>query len=462
MRADDFTDRTFYVTDLLNNSEKIAGIVSYSPALRKTIFVSQVPFQPNGFFRVEIKTDVDTDDDGEIDEKGVHDLAGNPLDNAFMFTFRTNDTPFEETWSITLSADDGVSIDANNIAAVAYGALDGEDEKDARAVPKIASQFELSFLDRAQVKFDRDTRPADGRLGHHWFFAISNPDGDVTIEYQPSKKLAKSPDLRQYKVVRLVEFDSDGNVSNTIDLTPEDAEFNPTTGKYDPLEAYTYTPEGGETVRHFRLDVQKASFVATAFEKGTTTWKFFSAPITPERADPFVNLGDDIEPFQMYKYDAKISGYKIYPLDLGEVSLQAGYGYFTRLSEDVEVDVGGASNNDDIELELADVGWHAIGNPFVKSVNVADLQVDGKTFNQAVTDGLIEGTLYRWNVDAENSDAYEAVDKSGQLAPWDGYWLKTKSENLTLMIPAPDSLEDYTALPPSFDFLSHKLVSIAI
>ena len=456
MRADDFTDRTFYVTDLLNNSEKIAGIVSYSPALRKTIFVSQVPFQPNGFFRVEIKTDVDTDDDGEIDEKGVHDLAGNPLDNAFMFTFRTNDTPFEETWSITLSADDGVSIDANNIAAVAYGALDGEDEKDARAVPKIASQFELSFLDRAQVKFDRDTRPADGRLGHHWFFAISNPDGDVTIEYQPSKKLAKSPDLRQYKVVRLVEFDADGNVSNTIDLHPEDAEFNPTTGKYDPLVAYTYTPEGGETVRHFRLDVQKASFVATAFEKGTTDWRFFSAPITPERADPFVNLGDDIEPFQMYKYDTKISGYKIYPLDLGEVGLQTGHGYFTRLSEDVEVDVGGSSNNDNIELELVDVGWHAIGNPFVKAVDVEKLQVkQGETtelFADAVTAGWIEGTLYRWNVDPDGSDAYEAVDNSGQLASWDGYWLKTKSADLTLTIPAPAGLGGYTApLPPSFD-----------
>jgi len=434
--------------------------------LRKAIFVPKVPFQPNGFFRVEIKTDVDTDEDGEVDEKGVHDLAGNPLDNAFTFTFRTNDTPFEETWSITLSATEWTgnpsteepnagnttSIDANNIAAVEYGAEDGEDEKDARAVPRIASQFDMSFLDRAQVKFDRDTRPADGRLGHHWFFAISNPDGNVTIKYQPSKKLAKSPDLRQYKVVRLVEFDADGNVSNTINLKPEDAEFNPATGQYDPVEAHTYTPEGGETVRHFRLDVQKASFVATAFETGTTGWKFLSVPIKPERADPFVNLGDDIEPLKLYKYDTETSGYKIYPLDLGEVGLQFGHGYFTRLSEDVEVDVGGASNNDDKTVELEDAGWHAIGNPFVKPVNVVDLKINDKTFNTAVSENLIEGTLYRWDVDAENSDAYEAIDSSGQLNPWDGVWFKTKSANLTLTIPAPEGLGGYIApLPPSFD-----------
>ena len=35
MRATDFSDRTFAVMDLLDNNEKIAGFVSYSPALRK-------------------------------------------------------------------------------------------------------------------------------------------------------------------------------------------------------------------------------------------------------------------------------------------------------------------------------------------------------------------------------------------------------------------------------------------
>jgi len=436
MRADDFSDRTFAVADLLKGGEQVAGFASYSPTLRKSVFVPVVPFQPNGFYRVEIKTD-------------VHDFAGNPLDNAFMWTFRTTDSPFEETWSIILSADDGTSTDANNIVAVEYGAEDGEDEKDARAVPKISSQFDLSFLDRDLVKFDRDIRPADGRLGHHWFFAISNPGGDVTIMYQPSIKLTRSPDLRQYKVLRLMEFDEDGNVSNIIPLKPEDAEFDPNTGKYMPLEAYSYTPKPGEDSRHFRLDVQKASFVATEFVKGTSGWKFLSVPITPDRADPFVNLGDDIESFKLYKYDTAISGYKIYPLDIGEVALQTGRGYFTRLEEYVEVDVGGSANSEDKEIVLADIGWHAIGNPFVEAVNVADLQINGQTFDQAAE--LIEGTLYRWNVAPDASDAYEAVEISGQLLPWEGYWLKTKSAELTLTIPTPEALPDYPTLPPSYN-----------
>ncbi|MBC8217990.1 MAG: hypothetical protein H8E73_05945, partial [Planctomycetes bacterium] len=222
MRAGDFSDRTFYVTDLLNNNEKAAGFVSYSPALRKAIFVPVVPFQPNGFFRVEIKTDT-IKEDGTL-EKGIHDLAGNPLDNAFMFTFRTTDAPFEETWSITLAATDGTGIDANNIAAVAYSALDGEDEQDVRAVPKLSSQFGLSFLDRNQVKFDRDIRPADGRLSHHWFFTVSNPQNgsNVQIFWNPSIKLRRT--TRQYQVIRLVEFDADGSVNSTITLEPQKAE----------------------------------------------------------------------------------------------------------------------------------------------------------------------------------------------------------------------------------------------
>jgi len=459
MRAGDFSDRTFEVTDLLDNKVRVAGFVSYSPALRKALFVPQVPFKPNGFYFVTIKTDT-IDNLGEL-ESGVHDLAGNPLDNEFTFTFRTKDTPFEETWSIVLSAEDVetdefgnpinvLSTDANNIASVAYGAYDGEDETDAYSVPKISSQFDLSFLTHDQVELDRDTRPADGRLSHHWFFAIRHPEGDaVTIKYRPSSKLAKSPDERQYKVVRLTEFDETGNVSNDIQLFPEKSEFDTDKLEFTTLEAYTYTPKADETIRHFRLDVKKASFVATVLERGTSDWQFFSAPITPLIADPFVNLGDDIEPFKLYQYDTTLGGYKIYPLDIGEVALQTGHGYFIRLENDVEVDIGGAANNNDIApIELDAAGWHAIGNPYVKPVNVVDLKINGQTFNQAVSNGLIGGTVYGWKVDSNNSDAYQVV---GQMQAWEGHWFETKADNLTLTIPAPEGLGSFVPpLPDSY------------
>ena len=672
MRSGDFSDRTFYVVDLLKDNEKVAGFVSYSPALRKAIFVPVVPFAPNGFFRVVIKTDT-TKEDGSL-EKGVHDLAGNPLDNAFTLTFRTTDAPFEETWSIALAVTDGTGIDANNIAAVAYSALDGEDEQDARAVPTLSSQLNLSFVDSNKVKFDRDIHPADGRLSHHWFFAISDPKAGskVQIFWNPSTKMRKT--TRQYQVIRLVEFDKDGNATNTKTLDPKDVgtpsplpigegalQFNgsnnvvvnnhaslnhdgnytmmawvnladgenwpvilvksdfgndgPTqyqmqflensrklygycggnggkggpvysntalelnrwyhlasvvtydgtnstmtiyingnpdttgsqagkthnatvslgigtglTGKMDEVSlwkralsqaeiqgnmnkslsgdenglvgywpfdegsgattadkspnnntgtlnngptwikpprisgamAYEYTPAQGEAVRFFRLDVQKVGFVATTFEKGSSGWKFLSVPITPQRADPFVNLGDDISDdngnFKLYRYDTKLAGYKIYPLDIGEVALQTGHGYFTRLVKDVEVDVGGPTNGDTKTLELKDAGWHAIGNPFVKAVNVADLQVKQgdttKSFADAVTAGWVEGTLYRWKVAKGGTDAYEAVTAGGdqkQLTPWDGNWLNTKVNDLTLVIPVPADLANYTPpLPDSF------------
>jgi len=420
-----------------------------------------VPFQPNGFYRVEIKTDENRADGSSV--KGVHDLAGNPLDNAFMWTFRTTDAPFEPTWSISLSVTDGVSSNANNIAAVEYGALDEEDEKDVRAVPALSSQLCLSFLKRSSIEgpppteFDRDIRPADGRLSHHWFFVICDAanGSDVTINYKPSVKLTKS--TRQYQTLRLVEFDNAGQVTNTITLDPTEA-VDEETGAINEVPAYTYTNDG-EASRYFRLDVQKVGFVAGTFERGTSGWKFFSVPIKPQRDDPFVNLGDDIDPFQLYRYDTQLSGYKVYPYDIGEVSLQKGHGYFTRLEKSVEVDVGGTANSDLVTLELNAKGWHAIGNPFTKEVNVADLQITVEQtvslFDDAVAAGWVEGALYRWNTTAK-SDAYEEVTTTTQdpnatattLKSWDGYWLKTNQADLTLTIPTPDGLDSFVPLLP--------------
>ena len=447
MRPTDFTDRTFEVTDLLEDNKRVAGFVSYSPALRKAVFVPQVPFTPNGFYGVEVKTD--TENALGTTERGVHDLAGNPLDNALAWQFRTTDAPFEPTWSITLAATDGTATDANNIAGVEYGAFDEEDEKDVQAAPSpSASQLRMSFLNRQQVEFDRDIRPADGRLSHHWFFVIDNAadSSTVTIEWQPSLRLTRTD--RQYQIIRLVEFDNSGDVTNTITLDPTEASV-------DPVIAYTYTTNQGENSRHFRLDVQKASLVASNFSAGTSGWKFFSVPITPQRADPFVNLGDDIDPFKLYSYDTELAGYRIYPLDLGQVSLQPGHGYFTRLSEDVEVDIGGASNLAEQTLTLEGAGWHAIGNPFVKAVDVANLSVDDQTFKDAAV-SMIEGTLYRWTIGEGGeggSDGYEAVTIGGELTPWEGYWLRTKSESLTLTLPVPSELDSsyIPTLPDSYD-----------
>ncbi|RKY05206.1 hypothetical protein DRP77_01660, partial [Candidatus Poribacteria bacterium] len=458
MRASDFSDRTFYVTDLLDGGKKVAGYVSYSPALRKAVFVPVKPFRPNGYYRVEIKTDVDTDGDGEVDERGVHDLAGNPLDTTFVWTFRTTDVPFEPTWSINWRVSDGVTVDSNNVCGVEYGAEDGEDEKDVRAVPTLGSQMRMCFLDRERNEFDRDIRPADGRLAHHWFFVIDNakPGSTVTIEYQPSTRLTKA--TRQYQILRLVEFDQNGEVSNVIDLDPTQAEVDPNTGQPGYVVAYQYVNQG-ERSRYFRLDVQKAEFIATKWEVGTSGWKFFSVPITPRQAEPFVNLGDDIEPFQMFQYDTASGGYKVYPYDIGEVGLETGKGYFTRLNGDVEVDVGGAMNQGDVVITLEAAGWHAIGNPFIKEVRVADLKVNGQPFEEAVAAGAVEGTLYRWRVvskkeafaggqtGAPSADGYQAVGVEDSLKPWEGYWLKTNQPNVKLTIPAPPDLPNRAPVP---------------
>ena len=244
MRSTDFSDRTFEVIDLLNNAPPVGGFVSYSPALRKAVFVPVTPFNPNGFYKATINS-------------SVHDLAGNALKSEFSWTFRTTDSPFEETWSIILSATDGDSTDGNNIASVEFGAEEGEDAKDARALTAFGNQLALSFIDDQLTEFDRDTRPADGRLSHHWFSAVKHATGNVTLSWKPSSKLIQSAAQRQYKELRLVEFIDEGGTptQQTISLDPSVARDS--AGLPEQTDIYTYTPATGELVRYFRLDVMK-------------------------------------------------------------------------------------------------------------------------------------------------------------------------------------------------------------
>ena len=387
-----------------------------------------------------IKTDTENDD-GTI-ELGLHDLAGNPLDQEFSWTVRTKDSPFEETWAITLSATDGTSTDGNNIAAVAFNGLEGEDEMDAPAIPPLTpDKFRLVFVNQ-DVEYERDIRNADGRLSHHWFFVVENAKDKASVTVTWELSIGLTRDTRQYQGVQLVEFDKKGDVQNVIPMVPADGQVG----------SYTYTSD--KEPRYFRIDVQKApSLVAKNIEKGSSGWIFFSVPITPTIAEPFINLGDDIDPFMLYEYVTETSGYQIYPAERWDVALQTAHGYFTRVSDDVEIDVGGALNLEDKQLSLETPGWHAIGNPFILPVKVKDLQFTlggtTKDFDQASKDGWIEDRLYWWETKAGGDKYHEVKDKKNdKLEPWRGHWLRTKVADLTLTIPAPPGTAQAQPEPP--------------
>ncbi|MBP97402.1 hypothetical protein CMK18_15740 [Candidatus Poribacteria bacterium] len=509
MRADDFSDRTFLVSDLMDDNKKLAGFVSYSPALRKAIFVPVVPFRSYGFFHVLIKTDTkkfDSEGNLESTDFGLHDLAGNPLDNEFSFTFRTKGSVSEETWQLNFSVTDGEGTDSNNIAAVSIGSQDFEDGSDARAVPRLTPQLSFSFLlsnsgtsispssnldmtfyRNTPIELDRDVRPADGRLSHHWFFVVDNAqfDSDVIINYRPSSALKRTK--RQYPLLRLVDYgptpnllnsstpsyditfdSSDGGnpkkitYPNVIQLNPSQAEVDLATGQTKEVLAYRYRNAGdvNGVSRYFRLDVQKANMEVGNITRGSSGWVFFSVPIKPQNTDPAVNLADDIgsdnSPFKLFSYNSDLKSYKIYPLDLGQVSLQDGHAYFVRLEADnIDIDVGGTINRKDKVLSLKKAGWHAIGNPFPVAVDTNSLKFatgtdpsDEKDFTSASDAGLIEPNLYSWRTGIADPDQYQAVTVSGQLEPWFGYWLRTLKDDVSLTIPVPVIDEKYSPIPP--------------
>ena len=258
--------------------------------------------------------------------------------------------------------------------------------------------------------------------------------------------------------MRLVDFGLDGEVITVKSLRPSEVDID-STGQVEEVDVYEYNADSKiETSRYFRLDIQRAPVMEVQkFIKGSTNWIFFSVPVDPQHTDPRYNLADDIgsdsSPFKLYQYDAGFNGFRIYPLDTGQVALQSGHAYFTRVTKDVEIDVGGTTNQDQKRLPLKSAGWHAIGNPFPIDINISDLKIIKTTdpttsfsFNQAVTDNLIEPTLYSWKTEPGTDDHYSSNDQ--QLKPWYGYWIRTLQANLNLIIPAPSTIVDYTASPP--------------
>ena len=219
------------------------------------------------------------------------------------------------------------------------------------------------------------------------------------------------------------------------------------------LVAFQYqTKETGDFSRYFRLDIQRSDMEVYEFKKGTTDWIFFSTPITPQNADPFVNLGDDIDPFKLYQYDSDTNGYKIYPLDIGEMALQPGQAYFTILEQDVaQVDIGGTINHSSEPLSLENPGWHAIGNPLPKAVTVSSLKANDVGFKEAVSQSLIEGTLYTWGIESGEVDRYRIVSVDDQLLPWRGSWIRTLKAGIKLSFTSPDIPNNYVpSLPDRF------------
>lgn len=82
-------------------------------------------------------------------------------------------------------------------------------------------------------------------------------------------------------------------------------------------------------------------------------------------------------------------------------------------------------------------GWNLVGNPFVYTVTLGECYFYHPNFGtlnyeQAVSAGLISKTLYTYDTIFARYRAFS--DRSVQIKPWNGYWIKTLQPQVTVLI----------------------------
>ncbi|MCK5923200.1 MAG: hypothetical protein KAG66_19830, partial [Methylococcales bacterium] len=192
-------------------------------------------------------------------------------------------------------------------------------------------------------------------------------------------------------------------------------------------------------------------------------WRQISLPCNPGANNTVTAVfGDDIPgtygtEWILYRYDA--SGYV--PLDATSDTLSQGVGYWIIQKSGSETTLDMPDNsaptptpifkacpegcfNIPLATQANATQWNMIGYPFVSSGSLGDVRVrpDSGSYSSvynlddAQPLGLVHSQLWTYN-----GSGYTAVDTSGNLDAWKGYWVSTLENAddlpLSLLVPKP-------------------------
>jgi hypothetical protein len=198
-----------------------------------------------------------------------------------------------------------------------------------------------------------------------------------------------------------------------------------------------------------RLFAVEQAFMSTqVLEPG---WNMISLPIDPVSSDPAevfkdpfgnpINISDNL-----FRYDHNLLGYVSYfdlnPSDFGP--LERGDGYWINVQQITVLKYSGTLYTEPLEIAMSGKGWYLAGTS-IQELDLVQLQLRnnkaGETvsFDQAVANGWVSNTLFGWKPSELRYWSISLdgppLDDSSSLVPWQGYWINTNIDNLTLIIP---------------------------
>lgn len=236
---------------------------------------------------------------------------------------------------------------------------------------------------------------------------------DITISYGDTDlNSSQEQNLKLYKI------SDDGKVENIT--SSNDPQANTVTGRTDSL-----------------------SYFSLGFWSLTPNWNIISPPGVPVDPDPATSLGDDLEPLYLYYDYSPGDGYTTYPDDSTDTQLSWEKGYWTMVSEETSVDIDVNAPSGETTIELNSPGWHLVGVPSNYDwANIGVRQGDSQTMTIGEqADGPSAPhwiSRFLWEYDSETESTYTAYDASTSsytMKKWKGYWVRTREDNVTLVIP---------------------------
>jgi len=169
-------------------------------------------------------------------------------------------------------------------------------------------------------------------------------------------------------------------------------------------------------------------------------WAMVGVPVEPTDPDPDAVYGDDVSPLYIYEYETASS--YVPPTAISLVG-----GYWLYLWDETTVDVTGCEAEDDVSRVLTAAGWHMVSPPWPRRWKDSDPDNVGVRFTgdcdgsgtveadeqnltpeEAAAAGCITNVL--WTYDQDQRTYVDA--KAAGMWPWDGYWVKTEVDNVTI------------------------------
>ncbi len=184
-------------------------------------------------------------------------------------------------------------------------------------------------------------------------------------------------------------------------------------------------------IKHFSVyGVIETADITAEYSMGRG-WNMLSVPVYPvDVTDPEELLSDDIYPFRLQEYNSNIYFYSeteskwIVP-DI----IDNGIGYIIYGFFNTQIDIEGANEYSDVNLELSYTGsngWHLLGNPYVESIS----------WDNDIAKGAgIDNQYYKWY--RGQYIFYPGGGADADISPWQGFFVRTTTDGAQFDITFP-------------------------